>query len=59
MKIIKLTQRNNVEILVNFQNVTFVEPEKEGSLIHTIRESGYNIINVKESIDEIMQKLER
>jgi hypothetical protein len=57
MTIIKLTDTDNTEILVNFQNVTHVVPDKSGSTIYTIKESGYFIISVNENIDEIMNRL--
>lgn len=58
MQILKLSERKGTEILVNFRNVTFVEPDKKGSKIHTIKESGGAVILVNDSISEIMQKLE-
>ena len=59
MKIIKLTDAENTEILVNFQNVTHATPDENGSTIFTTRESGYQIISVKENIDEIMMRLDK
>ena len=59
MKIIKLTDSENQIILVNLGNVTHIVPdEKEGSILYTIKESGYFVINVKETINEIYTKID-
>ena len=41
MKTLKLTNSDNKNILVNFQNVSHVVPTDKGSVIYTVRESGY------------------
>ena len=58
MKILKLTTGQDSEVLINFQNVSHVLPNKEGCIIYTVRVSGYDTIYVHESLAEIMQKLE-
>lgn len=57
MKMLKLTNSDNKKILVNFQNVTHVIPTDSGSVIYTIKESGYHIINVTESLDDILDEI--
>ncbi len=57
MKTLKLTTSDDKNILVNFQNVTHVVPTDKGSVIYTVRESGYHVINVVESLDKIYDNL--
>lgn len=57
MKMSKLTISDNTKILVNFQNVTHVTPTENGSVIYTIKEEGYHVIHVLESLDEILDNI--
>lgn len=57
MKTLKLTNSDNKNILVNFQNVSHVVPTDKGSVIYTVRESGYYVIHVVESLDEIFDSI--
>ncbi len=59
MKTLKLTTSDNKSILVNFQNVSHVSPTENGSVIYTVKESGYNVIHVLESIDELLDSLNK
>ena len=59
MKILKLTDTDNKVILINLDNVTHITPgDDDGSVIYTIKDSGYYVIRVKENMDKIMELAE-
>lgn len=60
MKLIKLTDSESQVILVNLGNVTHIIPdEKEGSILYTIKDSGYFVIHVKETINQIYENIDK
>ncbi|WP_319481654.1 hypothetical protein [uncultured Draconibacterium sp.] len=54
MKTIFLTNSDDQEILVNIDNMTHATPNADGgSIIYTTRTKPYDVIWVKESLDQI------
>ena len=59
MKTIELTEQKDGRILINFQNVSHVRVDDKdgGSIIFMTGRKDYDIICVKENIDDIMTRL--
>lgn len=59
MKTIELTEQKDVRILINFQNVSHVKADDKdgGSIIFLTGRKDYNVISVKENIDDIISRL--